>query len=57
MFLSALLNMAYNNGTIRSGFDIKGLYQRLMNVGILNLLVVFFFLGLTISILRSKLFP
>lgn len=56
MFLSALLNMAYNNGTIRSGFDIKGLYQRLMNVGILNLLVVFFFLGLTISILGADFF-
>ena len=42
--------MANNNGTIRSGFDIKGLYQRLMNVGVLNLFVVFLFLSLAISI-------
>ncbi len=56
IFLSALLNMANNNGTIRSGFDIKGLYQKLMNVGVLNLLVVFIFLGLTISILGADFF-
>jgi len=56
IYLCALLNMANNNGTIRSGFDIRGLYQKLMNVGIINLLVVFFFLGLTISILGADFF-
>jgi hypothetical protein len=56
IFLCALLNMANNNGTIRSGLDIKGLYQILMNVGVLNLVVVFLFLSLVISILGVDFF-
>ncbi len=56
IFLCALLNMANNDGTIRSGLDIKGLFQVIKKVGLLNLIVVFIFLGLVISLLGADFF-
>jgi hypothetical protein len=56
IYLCALLNMAHNNGTIHSGLDLKGLYQKLVDVGVKNFLVVFIFLSLVISLLGAEFF-
>ena len=56
IYLCALLNMVHNNGTIRSGFDFKGLYQRLIEAGAKNLLAVFLLLALVITILGADFF-
>ncbi len=56
IYLSALLNMAHKNGTIRSGLDLKSLYQKLMDVGLKKLFMVFIFLGLVISLLGVEFF-
>jgi hypothetical protein len=56
IYLCALLNMARHNGTIHSGLDYKGLYRKLVDVGVKNLLVVFIFLSLVVSLLGVELF-
>ncbi len=56
IYLCALLNMVHNNGTIRSGFDFNGLYQRLSEAGVKNLIVVFLLLALVISLLGVDFF-
>lgn len=56
IFLAALLNMAHHHGTIRSGLDIPSIYQRLKNVGVKKLLVVYILLATVTLLLGVELF-
>ena len=55
-FLAAILNMGRNQGTIRSGLDIKSVYNTLISVGVKNLLFIYILLGLLTLLLGMDFF-
>ena len=55
-FLAAILNMGYNNGTIRSGLDVRSVYKRLERVGVKNLLLIYILLGILTLLLGVDFF-
>lgn len=55
-FLAAILNMGYNNGTIRSGLDVRSVYKRLKRAGVKNLLIIYILLGILTLLLGIDFF-
>jgi hypothetical protein len=55
-FLAAILNMGYNNGTIKSGLDVRSVYKRLTRVGVKNLLIIYILLGILTLLLGVDFF-
>lgn len=54
-YLVALVNMANHKGSIRAGLDIKAIFRRIKKIGIINLILIYFYLDFFCTIFFEAL--